>query len=907
METILTYIVKVNIALAIFYLLYMLLFRKDTFIRMRRYYFLSAIIFSLSYPLVTVSVLGKLIDITPKTVVTETSVYIGEITMGQVIIDDTEEASTPINWLEIGKNVLLTGTLLLSVRLLWQLLSIIRLKSRSEKRSLFGYLFYHLKDEITPFSFFNWIFIHVESHSEKELKQILLHEQTHVCQWHSLDILLIEVLRIVFWWNPIVWLMKRDIAINLEYLADEAVLQEGIESTEYQYHLLQLTNHETAVQIVNNFNVSQLKQRIIMMNKNKSPMRKLAKYLSVLPLALLLITANSMHAQAIETQESSKEIAPPPPPPPPQKKESKSNEVFVVVEKQPEFPGGTSGLMKFLNENIEYPKEAQEKGIEGRVILSFIVEKDGGVADVQIVKGQDSLLDNEASRVISKMPNWTPGLQKNERVRVRYTLPIAFKLPEGVTESSAVGVKHKSKHSGNEVIVIGAGKTKDITQQSLAEKFGDSSPLIIVDGVKMKKDANIEDIDPTTIESISVLKDKTAITKYGDEGKNGVIEITTKSVDAKNAIKQKLAADKEDIFVVVEDQPQFKGGTEALMKYLGDNIKYPKEAHEKNIQGRVIANFVINKDGSISDVSIVRGVHSLLDAEAIRVISEMPNWKPGMQRGQAVRVRYTLPITFSLQGDKDEKKQTAETPDDIFVVVEQQPEFPGGPEALMKFIGENVRYPKESQENGVQGRVIVSFIVNKDGSLSDMEIVRGQDPLLDAEAIRIIATMPNWKPGMQRGKAVNVKYTLPITFRLEGDNEKAPFSLKEEGPIIGFTPSKENSAKYLKFLGENIKHPVIAQENGIMGFVKASYDVNSNGEVSNIKIVEGADPALDKELIRIIEDMPEDIALIRTGGKAASNINLSANFRLQSDERKLLESEKRESDIVVVGYGIPAK
>ena len=787
METLFIYIVKVNIALAVFYLLYMLLFRKDTFIRLRRYYFLSAIIFSLFYPLFTVSALGNIIDWRQEPVAIETSVYIGEMTMGQMIFDDVEEIATPIDWTVVVKNILLVGTLLLSIRLLWQLFSIISIKSRSEKRSLFGYLFYHLKHKITPFSFFNWIFVNTDAHNEKELKQILLHEHTHARQWHSLDILLVEMLRIAFWWNPIVWFMKRDIAINLEYLADEAVLQEGVETTEYQYHLLQLTNHETAVQIVNNFNVSQLKQRIIMMNKNKSPMRKLAKYLSVLPLVLLFITANSMYAQTNEMQETSKEIAPPPPPPQePQKKESKSNEVFVVVEKQPEFPGGTQGLMKFLSENIDYPKEAQDKGIQGRVIVSFVVEKDGSVADVQVVRGQDPLLDAEATRVIPLMPNWTPGLQKGERVRVRYTLPVVFSLPKGVSASTVVGVKHPSKDSDSEVWVIGSGETKDVTPQTLAEKFGKDKPIYVLDGKRVK---DIENIDPKTIESMSVLKNESAIEKYGEEGKDGVIEIITKSAVTKDAL---MDAAKEKL-----------GG------------------------------------------------------------------------------------------------------EDIFVVVEDQPEFPGGPEALMKFIGENVKYPKEAQENGIQGRVIVNFVVNKDGSLSDMKVVRGQDASLDAEAIRIISTMPKWKPGMQRGEAVNVRFTLPITFRLEGDKNSDDIKELQSDPSIVSRRDQKTDNKFYEFISQRIKYPVIAQENGIAGVVRASYDVNSNGEVSNIKITKAVDPSLDGELKRIIQLMPNDIALMRSDGKAASNVAISARFVFE--DTKMQEVRSEESDFIVMGYRNPTK
>ena len=793
MEALIVYIAKANIALAVIYLLYVLLLRKDTFIRLRRYYFLSAIIFSLAYPLFTVTALGHLIDFRPTLAPTETLVMLGELSMGEFIIDDATTASTPIDWLVVMRNVLLGGILLLSLRFMWQLHSIIRIKWKSERRSLFGQSIYHLADEITPFSFFKWIFIHTEKHSGEELKQILLHEQTHARQWHSLDVMLMQMVQILFWYNPTVWLMRRDMAINLEYLADNAVLQEGIDTQQYQYHLLQLTYHESAVQIVNNFNVPQLKQRIIMMNTNKSPMRKLAKYLSVLPLALLLITANSLYAQQNEPQEEiipsqelqKKEATSPQEP---QKKESKSKEIFVVVEKQPEFQGGTAGLMKFLSENINYPKEAKEKGIQGRVILNFVVEKDGSVSDVKIVRGQDPLLDAEATRVIPLMPNWTPGLQKGERVRVRYTLPVVFSLPEGLSATKVVGVKHPSKDSGSEVWVIGSGETKDVTPQTLAEKFGKNKPIYVLDGKKVE---DIENMDPTTIESISVLKNESAVAKYGEEGKNGVIEITSKSANAKKAAKD-----------------------------------YAKE-------------------------------------------------KLGMG------------------------------PDEVFVVVEEQPQYPGGAQALMKFIGENVEYPVEAQKNGIQGRVILNFIVNKDGSLSDITIVRGQDPSLDAEAIRVVSAMPKWKPGMQRGEAANVRFTLPIVFRLQGDEDDAPNSSKEESPIVGFTPSKENSSKFHKFLGENIKYPVIAQENGKMGLVKASYDVNSNGEVSNIKIVEGVDPRLDAELTRIIKIMPKDIALIKSGGKAVSNVEISALFRLQYEGAVPPPPEK--SDVVVVGYGKPAK
>jgi TonB family protein len=182
---------------------------------------------------------------------------------------------------------------------------------------------------------------------------------------------------------------------------------------------------------------------------------------------------------------------------------------------------------------------------------------------------------------------------------------------------------------------------------------------------------------------------------------------------------------------------------------------------------------VVNKDGSISNDTIVRSVDPLLDAEALRVVRSMPNWTPGKQKGEAVRVRFTLPVTFRLDGGEESKpaevKQVVKTStqgEEIFKVVEQMPEYPGGMEELMKFLQRNVKYPKEAQEQGKQGRVVVQFVVNKDGSITDAKIVKSVDPQLDAEALRVVNAMPNWTPGKQRGKEVRTYFTIPVTFRL---------------------------------------------------------------------------------------------------------------------------------------------
>lgn len=230
-----------------------------------------------------------------------------------------------------------------------------------------------------------------------------------------------------------------------------------------------------------------------------------------------------------------------------------------------------------------------------------------------------------------------------------------------------------------------------------------------------------------------------------------------------------IAQDKlndEDIFYVVEDMPEFPGGNDALRSYIANNIKYPAEAKKNNIEGKVFVSFVVAKDGSVRSALIERGVAPSIDKEALSVINSMPNWKPGKQRGQAVNVKYTVPINFKLDGENSDVENTEDEEVMIFRAVEDMPEFPGGEKALWNYFAENVQYPKSAQENKVQGKVFVSFVIAKDGSVQNAKVVRSVNPAIDKEALRVINSMPKWTPGAQRGTKVNVQFTMPINFEL---------------------------------------------------------------------------------------------------------------------------------------------
>ena len=212
----------------------------------------------------------------------------------------------------------------------------------------------------------------------------------------------------------------------------------------------------------------------------------------------------------------------------------------------------------------------------------------------------------------------------------------------------------------------------------------------------------------------------------------------------------------------------------ALRSFIGRTIKYPADAIKDSIQGKVFVTFVVKADGTVGDAKIARGVHPLLDNEAIRVINSLPAWKPGKQGGEAVSVSYTVPVQFVLKNGVVLQipyivlpKDPPKTEKQVFVVVEEMPEFPGGSIALRTFIGKAIKYPTEAQKDKIQGKVFVSFVVNSQGKVEQPKIERSVNPALDAEAIRVVRSMPDWKPGKQRGTAVSVAYTIPIEFKFQ--------------------------------------------------------------------------------------------------------------------------------------------
>lgn len=535
------YLLKVNVAFVLFYAFYRLFFYKDTFFKLRRAILLAFFCLALFYPLLNIQ------DWVRQQEPIADVIYMYFAMLPEATAKADAAASMDwYGWLLGSLGFIYWGiVVLLCGRFLVQLSSILWLAHTCERIIIHETPVYVLRKAAGPFSFFRMVFLHPESHSDKETDEILTHECTHVSQWHSIDVILSEMMCMACWFNPFVWLLKREVRHNLEYLADNTVIQSGYDSKSYQYHLLGLAHHQSVTTLYNSFNVLHLKSRIMMMNKKRSPGIVRTKYLIFVPLVGILMLLSNIEAVARLTVRLANEATVSNAMVTATDVSSKSREmdeqVFTVVEKMPSFPGGDAELLKYIATNIKYPKESQDNGEQGRVICSFIVGRDGSVNNPEVLRGVTPLLNEEAVRVINTMPRWNPGMQRGKAVAVKYTVPIMFRLKSPVEET------------------------------------------------------------------------------------------------------------KEETLTVVDVMPQYPGGDHELLKFIAQSIKYPMEAQEAGVQGRVICSFVVDKKGNIVEPKVIRGIDPSLDTEALRVIGMMPRWTPGRQDGKAVRVLYTVPITFRLQ------------------------------------------------------------------------------------------------------------------------------------------------------------------------------------------------------------------------------------------------------------------
>ena len=530
----LTYDLKVAVLLAVFYMFYRLMLARETFHRVNRLVLLLTALASFVLPLCVITIHETVVMAAP-----QSTIDFGPIAVTPELQPDT---AYPV-WQSVAVVLFLVGMVATLAHTLWSLFRILSLIRKSEKHPQNDGTIICVtgNTDMAPFSWMCFIVMN-RSDFEEQNAAILTHERGHIRLHHSWDLLLVDTLTALQWFNPAIWMLRSDLRAIHEYEADGAVLSQGINARQYQYLLITKAASIGGYSLANGISHSTLKNRINMMLHTKSPRQRYLKLLALLPIVAVALAVNaetethyvytqpqqqtpvkkgakagtikmgSKSIKVVKTDAQSKTDA--------ATAQTSKQRPFDVVEHMPEYPGGASALFQFLAKNVKYPAAAEKAGTQGRVVVTFVVEQDGSIVEPTVTRSVSPELDAEAVRVINAMPNWKPGTQNGKAVRVKYTVPINFALQGGRSTSK---IDDKGNPEGKNVlgplVIVGYDKT------STAEL--ETAPLVILDG-KAVDYAQMRAIDTNTISHMEILKDKAATEKYGDKAKNGVILITTK-------------------------------------------------------------------------------------------------------------------------------------------------------------------------------------------------------------------------------------------------------------------------------------------------------------------------------------------------------------------------------------------
>ena len=547
------YILKSSVCLVLFYLFFRLLLSKETFHRFNRVALLGVLFFSLLIPCIEMTTRHQ-VEVQQAVLSIEQLLMMAELNAITPEVGAVIQEVPSVSWIQIVLLVYLAGIVFFACRNICSLICLFRLiySGRHEKLEKGITLVVHNRT-ITPFSWMKYIVI-----SRKDLeengREILIHETAHICHRHSIDLLLADICIFFQWFNPGAWLLKQELQNIHEYEADETVINEGVNAKEYQLLLIKKAVGTRLYSMANSFNHSKLKKRITMMLKEKSNPWARLKYLYVLPLAAIAVTAfarpeisekmeeisavkvndlaeivqekvlqDTVKASKVVKKADSKVAAA-------EKKEEEEIVIFEVVEQMPEYPGGMDALSRYLERKVaDSPMKGKAGGL---VTIGFTVTEAGKVTNVQVLESDQPSLNKEAERIVSEMPDWIPGKQRGKPVPVRYSVPVRF---------------------GN-------------------IRFGlEKQPLILADGKEISMNA-MEKMNPSEIESVSVLKDSASIRIYGKRGENGVILVTTKKTGTTTQFDFSKVDNQENVVpdfqvsgTVVDEQGRPKAGVSILV------------------------------------------------------------------------------------------------------------------------------------------------------------------------------------------------------------------------------------------------------------------------------------------------------------------------------------------------------
>ena len=669
-ELIIGHVLPIAATVAVLWLVYRLLFRNSNRLKFNRFFLLTSMLLALAMPL-----LGLLSGMeVPQMATLKQNMFNGMMLSEVIVTPDgqpvlpevtvtTEATPSRFSVWQVVVGIYLIGVGVMTLLFLFKLGKLVVLIIRSPKRKMDGFTAVYLSAVPEPvegpqrgsFSFFRYAFFP----NENVDPDIMRHEMSHIAHHHSWDILFAEVMMILQWFNPFIYLYKKELQSLHEYQADRDVVATGVDKKNYMMLILQQCTAVDFSGMSNNFSLILTKKRIKMITKNEKAKGLWWRLLATVPVLAILMIANTK-VTAQEQQPEKKQInveigqfeifddygfpmdltdtiiynedgsyvhfktteAPDPmtgemrskitatscnadgtpnenikftinaiekhgdttmytvepftldadnfrlsiqttEDNPVQIIRNNNDSIYQIVDEMPQYPGGEKAMMEYVAKNVKYPQEAKDKEIQGRVFVSFVVEKDGSVSTVKVLRGIGGGCDEEAVRVVSSMPKWKPGIKDGKPVRVSYMMPLNFKLTEG--------------------------------QPAKPSK---------------KADANKPDMKP----------------------------------------------DKNGVYQIVEEMPRFPGDEKALMEYLKSNLQMPEkykgdDAEFRLAEYRTFIRFVVTEDGSISDVNLIKKTEGFkdLDDEALRVVKAMPKWNPGKMGGKPVKVYFHLPVVFKFK------------------------------------------------------------------------------------------------------------------------------------------------------------------------------------------------------------------------------------------------------------------
>mgnify|MGYP000532510810 FL=1 len=826
MKTLAIYALEVLACSGVLLAAYTILLDRRVKFRWCRLYLLASTAAAALIPLLRIPVWpGQVIVATPTVTAPDLADWTAE-----VLPDAEAHAITP-GHLCLG--LYLAGATLILGIMLWQIFRIRRLRRGAEVTRTGKYRIARTQQESASFSFFRTIYIWAATPAA-EMGAILAHESSHIAHRHSLERIVMETMKAALWWNPFVWIAARRLTEAEEFEADSDVLTSGYDRAEYMQTIFkQLFGYspEIANGLRNSLTKKRFKM-MTTQTKSRHSLLRLAGILPAL-IGLLCAFSFTTRAAVIvapatgtgietapgqETQNAGDE------------KKDKTRSVSIEVRSKDKgalsgaivqvigttqgtvtdtdghaeiaVPGGSKLMISYPGYEPATVDTKQHSQKEASVVVLLRTENKAASSSnqgaattekqvaVTVLKDGEPLpgavitiKDTQKGVVTDKSGHAEIYAPQGSILTVTYVGCKPYLLEVGEAARQFAGIPLESETPGTPVLSAEIGK-----------------PLWVVDGIEVAPDF-INKLDPNRIENITVLKDQSAVATYGQEARNGVVIITTKGDTAlparpenarqehgkattqaeahDEAIRETGETEDDQPFLIAETMPLFPmqeggnpgyGDLNTFRAWVQKNIKYPAEAFRNGEQGRVVLSFVVEKDGSVSNIQIIQTPGKARSEEKLRVVAASPKWTTGEQRGEKVRVRYTLPVDFRITATAQDTKTSENkgSGEEPFLVVDTPPQFNGGDIGeFRRWVQMNVKYPAEALGKNIYGKVLVTFVIEKDGSVGNAEIFKSPDKSLADEVLRVIGKSPKWTPGKQRGEAVRVKFGMPVDFAVQ--------------------------------------------------------------------------------------------------------------------------------------------